>query len=358
MPDDNYNVEAIDETTHEDAVTDEEELWENHGWLFRGSDGDHEFMLWAALYLIRGAPGGQFAVDDVCFPQTIFIHGDYPPEERDEMHDNDFVVAGTHFHEYQEMNEMVVEESAEETRWRIGSREHISRPPTWRVNGTQAGVNVGLTFEATGPAFWADEEYDQINGFEVTARSNGTISVDGETYHPNGFGQHEKFHFIDPDMLRDAYGRGDWKGGEWWRWHTGFQDDVQVFLSFEPVSENALGRVLVDGETYSFDYEQIDFTDVTYWDDPRSGISIPVEWHVNMRSEVAVIDYTAQAYARAYYIWDYMTTGYNSLYWQMADAEGSFTDLKSGDQRSLDMTYMGHTKRPWLRFGKNDRTKQ
>lgn len=357
MVDGSYNVNPLDDRVHRDAVSEDEELWENHGWLFRGADDDHEFMLWDALYLIKGAPDGQFAVDEVCFPQTIFIHGEYPPDERDQMHDNDFTVAGTHFHEYSSLEAMVTEESEEEVRWCIGDREHVSRPPEWHNTGEQAGVDIDLSYEAAGPAFWAGEDLEQINGFEQSATGSGTITVDGEIYHPEGYGQHEKFYFVDPDMLEDSFGRGDWIGGEWWRWHTGFQEDIQVFLTIEPNSESAIGRVLVEGDVYNFGYDDVTFHDVRYWDDPRSGITIPVEWHVNMRSAEAVVDFTASAYARAYYVWDYMTTGYNVLYWQMADAEGLFVP-RDGPERDLDMTYMGHTKRPWLRFGKNNRTKQ
>jgi len=84
---------------------------------------------------------------------------------------------------------------------------------------------------------------------------------------------------------------------------------------------------------------------------------MPVKWHVTMNSDEAVLDYTAQAYARAYYVWDYLNNGIITLYWQMADANGVFIP-REGDERKLDMTYLGHTKRPWLQFGRNESSKQ
>lgn len=352
-----FNVRAVDDLPHRDIIEAEDELWENNGWLFRGSDGDHEFMVWSALYWFKGAPGGQFAVDEVCFPQTIFIEGEYPEADRTVMHDNDFLIAGTHFSEYLTPHEVSTSSGEEETRWAIADREHVSRPPTWAVVGEQAGVELELEYEATGPAYWVDQTLKQIDGYQATARGSGTIRLDDAVYHPEGYGQHEKFYFINPNKMQDVYGRGDWIGGDWWRWHVGFQDDVQVFVTIYPESEKAIGRVIVNGETYNFDYEQITFHDIAYWNDPRSGITIPVEWHINMRSEDAIIDYTANAYARAYYLWDYLNEGIQVLYWQIASGKGVF-QTADGEVRDLDLSYMGHTRRPWLRFGKNDRRKQ
>jgi hypothetical protein len=347
-----YNVTLADEYPYLEPMEAADTLWENTGWLIRGRAADgFDVTLWAALYHLKGAPhvsSGSIATKEVCFPQTVLVAGHFAGRERVGMADNQFVAAGTHWTEHLPGGALAVRESDGSVIWQVADREHHAAPPRWRVRGDHSGVSLDLEMEALCPAFWMSE-LEMLAGFEVPASIRGTVSIDGRTHRIRGFGQHEKFRLINPNLLFDSRGRGPWKGGLWWQWHCGFNEDLQVFLYSQPASQQAVGRVITERGVEEFDWDEISFEENAYWDDPRSGVAVPCRFTIDFSNHAgARLQLQVRSYARAYYLWDYLHGGYNLLYWNPSIADGVFVDSQGLETRFRDMLYLAHTKRLFL----------
>jgi hypothetical protein len=345
-----FEPTVTDLGSHLADLSANEELWENNGWLLRlESATGEEFMIWSCIYAIKGTPGGNFTVEEAAFPQTLLTYGKFEGDRRQRLNDTDFTVGGIHYSEYLRFEDMRVEEVEGGVTWEVGGRIHSAKPPHWKLQGTSVGVTLDLELEAIGPISRVGA-FRFIEGMEVTARVRGFVEVRGERHEVTGWGQHEKFHLPNPDMLHAAQGIGPWPGGEWWQWHCGFSDELQVFMQLEPIDKNGYGRVLHKGQLYAFEYADVRCDEVQHWTDPKNGVVAPSRWHVNFTNSAACLDLTSWAYSRVYYLWDYMKGGYNLLYWLQGDAEGVFYAPDGEVVKFTSMKYLTHTKRNFLRF--------
>ncbi len=364
MADRPYNVDRQDCAPHDHLLSPGEELWENHGWCVRGEDRGTEYLLWSGMYLVHGSRYGTFVDGDHRIPQTIFVSGRYSPHEKGQMHDNDFVIWGTHLNgdEYTGPEGLVVRSDPDAgLSWQLGGKEHVSNPPAWAIHGSHGGVELNIALDAYQPAWWVDDVFrSRLRGFQVLARASGFIKTDGVELRVDADAQHEKYHIVSPargaeDARAAMAGRAQhaWIGaGDHMVWHCGFHPDVKFFLQSapKPLAEGAtpICRVIVRGSALTYDRERVEVHEVKYWTDPRSGFTMPVDYHLVFSSADGLTDLSVTSYARAYYLWDYERYEFSVLYWFMADAQGSFT-YPSGEVIPIrDMKYVAHTNRAFL----------
>ncbi len=364
MPDRSFNVDLEDCAPHDHLLAPGEEIWENHGWCVRGEDGGTEYMLWSGMYIIRGSRHGAFVGGDHRIPQTVFVYGRYDAADKQRMHDNDFVIWGTHTNgeeSYGPDDLRVRHDPQTGLAWQLGGKEHVSNPPAWAIRGRHGGVELDIDLNAYQPAWWVDDVFrSRLRGFQVLARATGSIRTDGTTLRVDADAQHEKYHIISPSRTLDEAraamaGRAQhaWIGAQdHMVWHCGFHPDLKFFLQSapKPLAEGAtpICRVIAGQRVIAYDRARVEVHELKYWTDPRSGFTMPVDYHLIFSSAEGLTDLTVTSYARAYYLWDYERYEFSILYWFMADAQGSFTH-PSGDVIPIQgMKYVAHTNRAFL----------
>jgi hypothetical protein len=124
-----FNV-SLEDVPRDHLLVPGEELWENHGWCVRGEDQGHDYLLWSGIYLVHGSRYGYLIDGDYRIPQTIFVHGKFNSEEKQQMNDNDFIIWGTHCssEEYYPPQELV---------WMCSPEEGV----VWEVGGKNTNLN-------------------------------------------------------------------------------------------------------------------------------------------------------------------------------------------------------------------------
>ena len=103
--------------------------------------------------------------------------------------------------------------------------------------------------------------------------------------------------------------------------------------------------VLPTGAELDIARHNLDVRERQTWLDPRSGVTVPSAWEVSIERGDVLVNYRAQAFARAYYLWDYVRGYIGLLYWMVAEAAGSWSDGRAGGAFSR-MPYVAHTHRP------------
>jgi hypothetical protein len=351
---------AADERPHLDAGDAGEELWENHGWCVRvASDDGHEFLLWLAFYILRGRPGGRFAVGDVRVAQTVVIHGEFPTmgsesaTDAPALADTPFSASGVHWSEYLPPDGLGVEQTDDMVTWSMAGGVHESSPPNWRVAGLCGGITVDLEFRAVSPVSWFDG-FQLLNGYEVLAATAGTIKTpDGISYQVNGIGQHEKVHTTHPIQRSDHAGFATLPEERRHMWHAGGDSRLAFSMLANQPGEDASrlnGQVVVDGRQLHFMRKDVTFVETSSWADPRSGVTVPGGWDIEVTLPAGTLRLTVTAYARAYYLWDYVRGSTSLLYWFLADAEVIWSGPGT-DTIHRRIPYAAHTNRPFLYWG-------
>jgi hypothetical protein len=322
-----------------------EELWENNGWFFRGTGRDEEFLIWNATYLMKGNQQW-FSFDGAhSFNQTLIIHGHFSAEERSKMHDNDFVVEGVH-NPYLEARELCIRTHGSYSSWRLRHRTIEGRYPRYRVQEKRGNPRVSLSYEATSPPISLDGCTKKLTGFQILGKASGTVLISRRRYRVKGFGLYEKTRILGPTPLsaQDRYRMV---------YQTGFTSQVQISLQLNPLSptkETSLVCLFFEGEPSDFSRGTVDLQELAYWYDPRAGFYVPCSWHLFMESARMTVDLYVVAYARGYYLWDYLQNGFMLLYWMMADANGIIKRRGKPPLQIEDMKYVAASDM-WLPLG-------
>jgi hypothetical protein len=329
-----FNLPLAEYRDHHDLVPPDRDLWENNGWFVigttEGSGGPAtDVVLWVSPYRVMGRPGGPFTVRDAVVHQTLLIAAEYPPAERDRMHDNPFVSVGWDPGDFLEPGALRVDEAPDAVTWRLGGRAYVAAPPRWRLHGEHAGVDLDLRCEALAPAFWFTDPADDLLTTEdrwvyVQARAAGTVRVGDRTLSIVGQGSHERHTRLGTryDPLALYAGAGVY-------WHNVCADELQVMAVARPSLGVAYGKVLLDDRVLDFRGPgAVRIDELAHWPDPRSGYYLPYRWRVRMHSPEGTLEAEATAFARAYYVWHHLTRGCTLLYFWTArcDAELRLAD--------------------------------
>lgn len=344
---------ARDELPHLEGLREGAELWENHGFCIRASDGAHEFLLWIAFYILKGAPGGRFTAGDVRVDQAIAVHGEFPAGARSSMHDTPFTAVGVHWSEYRSPGELTCVLDGDGAVWQLAGRRHEGASPRWRVVGAAGPLTVDLELEALAPVSWFDG-FELIEGFEALACVRGTIEAGGHAFSVEGVAQHEKVHTSVPIQRTDGAGWATLPVADRHVWHVGAGRELAFsVLANQPGERPALanGQLVVAGRRLAFGRGALRVEETAHWCDPRSGVEVPAGWRIEVEHEDGRLELDVDAYARAYYLWDYLRGSTSLLYWLLADARALWTPADGSGAVADRLLYAAHTNRPFLYWG-------
>jgi hypothetical protein len=331
-----------------DGLPLDKDTSENAGFVALARTAGSDLLLWTSVYAISGRGAGQWVVNDGRMQGTMLLV--VPADDDRPLHDNDFVRSGMHYSQILTPadHEVVVGEHRSE--WRIGNRTYVWQPPTWKVTGEHAGVDLDLVFAPTGAAQWRWGTFDQLTendsaGYEVGVVVNGTITAGATTYTiKNAPGFHERPSVGETrDVVRELMGGAEFTSAQF------FTDDLKVALANHSGRGIKMGTVELGGRTYTFapyaGTGSASFDILERWHDPRSGLSVPSSWHVALVSDEGVLDVRLTARARGYF--HYLTSGgVMILMWLLARADGAFM-LSDGTTHLIDNAPVG------VRWGRN-----
>jgi len=338
-----YDLTIADQRCHLGEITEEMDLWENHGFLLRAEATDGtDVTLWTSPYIVKRGPRSYYA-SEMDILQTVLVATSYTPAEKQVMHDNDFVAVGWCPADYLPRGTVAADRSDERVLWKILGREYEDAPPHWAARGEHGGVDLDLRFEGYVPSFtvyphdrFAD---DGIAWYEAYLRANGSIVHDGRRLDVEGYACHERVIVTrdhEPQKMR----------GHGLNWHHLFADRVQSWIMTSPSAGEGLAYVVVDGTTHKVEGpERVRIEDAGHWVDPRSWMRVPYRWRVVVETDGGVLDLHAGAYARAYYPWTPFRDTVNVLYWMSAEATGTFTRTDGEVVPFAVAKYMAHSNR-------------
>lgn len=357
MGDKQFNVTSADYRDHRALALSGLNLWENNGWMIWDAKGDRQLLAWFSPYrLIGHAPESIYAVDDVSLSQSLLLAGDYDAERRQKMANDPFLNIGYDFGDHMPGSAIETTVSGEKAIWRVGRREFGAAPPHWWIKGEHAGVAVDIELEAMAPAAWLTDRALSVEATEerwhlVCARARGTIAHGGQTYEIDGYGCHERHVHCGTryNPIKTLSSRG-------LTWHSCGKDETQVLLFSRPSLGLFWGKVVLDGEVHNFDAPshscRIDETD--FWVDPESRMHVPRAWDSRFEGPSGVMEVTAHAFTRAYYLWPNYKLGTTILYWWIGEANVR-CKLKDGREFTWEsVQYIVHDNRLLYRQHRGD----
>ncbi|MGD9999447.1 MAG: hypothetical protein AB7U39_21210 [Ilumatobacteraceae bacterium] len=330
------------------ALPADRDTSENAGFVVLARTPEADLLLWTSVYAISGRGAGQWVVPDGRIHGTLLLvvpAGDDAP-----MGDNHFARTGMHISQFLEPADHEIRIEADRSEWKVGGRTYTWEPPVWRIRGEHAGVDLDLTFRATGAAQWRWGPLDKIvendsAGYEVGVAATGTITAGGRTYTiTDAPGFHERPSVGESrDVVRELLGGAEFTSAQF------FTDTLKVSLASHSGRGIKMGSVELGDDVHTFapfmGSGDASFDILERWHDPRSGLSVPRTWHVACVSAAGALDVTITARARGYF--HYLTAGgVMILMWILARADGTFR-LADGTTHPIDNAPVG------LRWGRN-----
>jgi hypothetical protein len=343
IPEQLQDPTVYDQRCHLDEVTDEQDLWENHGFLVRADATDGtDVTLWTSPYIVKRGPHSYYA-GEMDILQTVLVATNYSTAEKQVMHDNDFVAVGWCPADYLPRGTVTADQDDDRVLWKILGREYEDAPPRWAARGEHGGVDLDLRFEAFAPSFgvYPHDRFHQdgIDWYEVYLDAAGTIAHDGRTLEVAGRACHERVIVTRDHEPQKMLGHG-------LNWHHLFGERVQSWIMTSPSAGEGLSYVVVDGVVHKAQGpDRVRIEDADHWVDPRSWMRVPTRWRVTVETDGGVLDLLAGAYARAYYPWTPFRDTVNILYWMSAEATGTFTRTDGEVIPFGQAKYMAHSNR-------------
>ncbi len=337
-----YNVTPDDYASHLRLAEEHDlNLWENHGWGIRSIEEDGDALVWTSPYLLRSRRNGPFIKEKFCALQSMIAHVRYTRAQKRRMHDNDFIALGWNgLNDLRVVDELKTLTDGEKAVWQVGGMCFEAAPPIWKVQGVHRDIHYDIACEAESPAIWLTDRNRSAlehgdRWYLVNARSRGTVKVADIEIPMAGMGWHERHVH-----LNDYYDPIELLQGPGILFHNGYSSNLHVHLMARPRLGIFRARILHEGVEYDFSGKPSVSVDVLEeWLDPRSRMVVPSSWLVTLTSGNAELELHVQAFARTYYLWNFLTGGVNLLYWWIAEANGHF-DHPSG--RRIDIVEMKH----------------
>lgn len=330
-------VELSDEVTHFNSLekpVEQTDLWEETALGVVAEAGDYDVLLWAAGYALSGNGKGiwnpgQSAEREV---QLIVI----PKSQRGTITDNPFVRVGWTPSERLHGDEYTVTEEGDSVTWDFGGLKFIASPPTWKLQGTAGDATFDLTYDAISTPMWnwgpfADAAQQDRAGYDVYVNVNGTIHTSTQDLElTNGYGVRE--HIItgqsnDPVTNLPA--------PNWMWWLYTIQDDVKVNF-FQVNDTTQIGFVKYADQEVNFGpgNGSLDFEVTEKWEDPRTGMNLPVRWHLSMENGDTTVNVDIAAHGRAYSHWT--TAPGTRMYSYLLSTMSGTIDLPDGRTVTLE----------------------
>ncbi|MET0991642.1 MAG: hypothetical protein ABWX66_04540 [Lacisediminihabitans sp.] len=298
-------VTLADETSHFESLavsSSETDIWEETAAGVVAEAGDYDVLLWAAGYALFGngqgiwGPG-QSAEREI---QLIVV----PKSQRGSMRDNNFVRVGWTPTERLRGDEFTITAEEDKITWDFNGLKFIAAPPVWTIEGKAGDAELNLVYEQVGAALWNWGPFDKAHegdraGYDAFVKVNGTIRTSEHDLElVDGYGVRE--HIItgqSNDPIKNL------PAPSWMWWLYTIKDDVKVNF-FQP-GPNQIGFVKYADEQVNFGPGNgwIDFQITEKWEDPRTGMNLPVRWTLKMEQEGCVVDVEIAAHGRAYSHW-------------------------------------------------------
>lgn len=337
-----YNVLPSDYGSHLPTARERDLiLWENHGWGVRSLRGDGDTLVWVAAYQLRSRQGRPFVKPEFSALQSMVAHVEYTAAQRARMNDNDFVAIGWNgMQDLRPVDDLAISVGPDCAVWAMDDMRFTATPPQWTVRGRQRDIAYNLQLDAESPAFWlTDRNRSALEHGDrwhlVNARASGSLEIGEKKVAIDGMGWHERHihlnDFYDPAQLLEGPGIV---------FHNGYSADVDFHLMGRPQRGIFRAKVLCGGEELNFAGPgAVAVRETGFWIDPRSRLNTPVEWHVQCRDGSATLELQVRAFARTYYLWNFLTGGVNVLYWWLAEASGR---LERSGRPTLAISNMKH----------------
>ncbi|MGC6175570.1 hypothetical protein [Lacrimispora sp. 38-1] len=325
-----------DEVTHFESLSvpsSQTDIWEETAAGVVAEAGDYDILLWAAGYALfgngKGIWGpGQSAEREI---QLIVV----PKSQRGTMKDNNFVRVGWTPKERLHNDKFTVTKAEDKITWDFNGLKFVAAPPTWNINGKAGDAELDLVYEQIGTALWNWGPFSKANendraGYDAFVNVNGTIRTsEYDLKIENGYGVRE--HIItgqSNDPVKNL------PVPNWMWWLYTIQGDVKVNF-FQP-GPNKIGFVKYADKQVDFGPGNgaVEYETIEKWEDPRSGIYMPVKWRLKMVKDDCVVDVEIASHGRAYSHWP-VATGTRMYCYLLSTMTGTVS-LPDGRTVTLD----------------------
>lgn len=341
-----YNVSPEDYTGQlAQAQSKDLNLWENHGWGIRSTgESDGDSLVWVAAYQLRSRPDGPFIRESFSALQSMFAHVEYTRAQKREMRDNDFIAIGWNgMSDLRDPSDLHIDVGESAATWSLDRMRFTARPPEWLVQGRQRDLAYDLRLKAESPAFWLSprEKSALEHGdrwFLVNARAEGSIKHGSSNIPISGMGWHERHVH-----LNDYYDPAHLLRGTGIIFHNAYSPHLDLHLMCRPDRDLFKAKILHEGNEHNFEGSSaISTKTLKRWADPRTNILLPCEWSIDIDDGDSRLELHVQAFARTYYLWNFLTGGVNILYWWIAESNGMFTPPGKRAVALKDMKHVVH----------------
>ncbi|MET7841393.1 hypothetical protein ABZT45_22755 [Streptomyces sp. NPDC005356] len=299
-------VTLEDEKSHFESLakpSSQTDLWEETALGVVAEAGDFDVLLWSAGYALfgngRGIWGpGASAEREV---QLIVV----PKSQRGKMADNDFTRVGWTPSERLSGEQFSITEGDDNVTWDFDGLRFVSQPPQWRLEGSAGDAEFDLTYRAKGSPLWnwgpfAQADQQDRAGYDVFVGVDGTIRTPAHELHlQDGYGVRE--HIITGQSNDPV---ANLPAPNWMWWLYTIKGDVKVNF-FQPRDGMQLGFVKYGDQQVSIapGHANTSFEVTEKWEDPRTGMNLPVRWRLKMADAGAEVDVEIAAHGRAYSHW-------------------------------------------------------
>ncbi|MFP3368676.1 MULTISPECIES: hypothetical protein [unclassified Pseudomonas] len=298
-----------DEGTHFESLSKpstETDFWEETALGVVGQAGDYDVLLWAAGYALSGNGEGIWGKGLSAEREIQLIV--VPRAQRGTMSDNNFLRVGWTPTERLSMDQLKVTRTDEKVTWDFKGLRFEAAPPHWALKGEAGGAQFDLAYEQNGTPLWNWGPFNNAAqadraGYDTFVSVNGSITLPEQTLElTNAYGVRE--HILTGQM-NDPVKNLPAPNWMWWLYTIDgdvkvnfFQVNDTMQLGFVKYGEHEQVNISSQGDAGSIRFEVTE-----KWEDPRTGMNLPVKWRLDMEREGCKVAVDIAAHGRAYSHW-------------------------------------------------------
>lgn len=331
-----------EDLSHRDKLPAGEDFWEQNNNVIIGESQGNDVLVVPCAFRMGGTEPGVWRVDDGMVQLTALVI--VPHDQRGKMRDNDFIC--NRQDPVESTRDFQVAKEGDRVIWKVGNRQYISRPPYWEVKGEHIGVSCDVIMGGLGPCTrylgpWSELAASGRASYDQACWAEGAITAGGKTYPlEKAFAVHDQVMLgKDWANLPGLFGE---RGSYYYIW--GLSESIQTFQCIVNLAGTVIpdGSVHIDGRMTNFGRGEgeVAVNEQEWWVDPRTGMYVPVRWHINMNSKEGVLDMNVAAAARSF--WGVQWRTGNSMHYSMlCHSNGRFFSPDGGNLSIQDMlTYV------------------